>query len=57
MHWVVWAALPLPLLSLCTLVYALTHRDTDPRQRAVMMACSGGALLLGTLLIVLLAVR
>jgi hypothetical protein len=56
-HWTVWIMLPLPLLSLATLVFALTRRDADPRQRARMATLSGVALALGALAVALAAAR
>ncbi len=57
MNWLIWVMLPLPLLSLATLAFALTRRDAEPKQRRTMIAVSCVALALGVLLMVLVAGR
>ncbi len=57
MHWLFWVTLPLPLLSLATLILALRQRDAEPAQRRRMLLVSGLATVLGVALAVLAAGR
>ena len=54
MHWIFWVALPLPLLSLVTLLFALTRKDAQPKQRALVAGASAAAFVLGIVLLIFL---